>query len=86
MPLATWINIASAVLAFVAAGLWVRSATVKVPHKEQPDSSGMFGASISIGGVDFIATAVAQGEWNKRAAWAAAGAAVAQGAAVLVSI
>ena len=78
-------NISSAVFALAAAVLWYRSATVQVPHEEKPDADGMYPAAIVVDDNDFIKTAMRQALWSKRAAYAAALAALFQGVASLAT-
>ena len=79
------LNAVTALAAFVAAALWYRSATVQGPHRDEPDANGIFSAAIIVGeNTDFIGTAMAQSLWSKRAAYAAAVAAGAQGLAFLL--
>lgn len=81
----TAINSFSAIVAFIAAFLWHRSATIQIPNKDEPDESGMYPASIIAGNnIDFIGTAFAQSQWSKRGAHAAALAAFLQGLALLL--
>lgn len=79
------LNFAAAASALLAALLWHRSGVVQVPHKDEPDASGLYPAAIVVGdNVDFISTAIAQSSWSKRAAYAAAAAAAFQGLALLI--
>ncbi|WP_126403502.1 hypothetical protein [Ectopseudomonas mendocina] len=80
-----YLNFGAAFAAFAAAYLWHKSATVKVPHKDEPDASGMYPAAIiTDDNTDFIETASAQSVWSKRGAYAAAIAAALQGLALLI--
>ena len=79
------LNILAALAALTAAFLWHRSATVQVPHRDEPDANGIYSAAIIIGdNIDFVSTAVAQSTWSKRGAYAAAVAAFLQAAALIV--
>jgi hypothetical protein len=79
------LNWLAALVAIIAALLWFRSATVKVPANPPPlDENGMFAAQISVNDSDFIATAVQQTRWNKWAALAAAIAAACQAVALML--
>lgn len=82
--IATACNFASALFAIVAAFLWYRSAIVQVPHKDKPGPDGWHSAAIVVDSNDFIKTASSQALWSKRAAFAAALAALFQGIALLV--
>lgn len=84
-PAIVLLNLGAALFALIAACLWYRSATVQVPHNDEPDSSGLYPAAIIVGeNTDFIGTAFAQSTWSKRAAFAAAIAAALQSLALLV--
>lgn len=76
-------NFASAAFAFVAVVLWYRSATVQVPHEDKPGTDGWHSAAIVVDGSNFINTAISQALWSKRAAYAAALAALFQGVELL---
>ena len=66
------LNRVASLVALVAAHLWFRSATVRIPANPPPrDEKGMFAAQITVNDADFIATAVHQTRWNKWAAVAA---------------
>jgi hypothetical protein len=82
---ATQLNILAAVFAFVAAILWLVSATVQVEHKDKVDAEGWVEASITSDGKDVIASAKLQQKWSRRGAYAAAVAAALQGAALVIS-
>jgi hypothetical protein len=80
------LNWLAALVAVIAALLWLRSATVKIPANPPPrDESGVFAALITLNDSDFIATAVQQARWNKWAAFAAAIAAACQAVALMLS-
>ncbi len=80
-----FLNIIAALCALIAAFLWYKSATVKVPHRGELDESGFNSAVLIINdNTDFIQTVVAQSTWSKRGAAAAALAALFQGTALLV--
>ena len=83
--IATLCNLSSAAFAFAAAVLWYRSATVQVAHEDKPGPNGMFFAAIVVDNNDFIKTAMSQGLWSKRTAYATALAALFQGVALLAS-
>jgi hypothetical protein len=71
----------SAILAFVAALLWFKSATVRVPFPRPPQIEG---PDMVVNGLSFVGTATAQTTWSRRAAMAAAAAAIFQGIATLL--
>jgi len=76
------LNVIAALFALIAAFLWYKSATIQVPHQDEPDESGLHSAAIiTRGNTDFLQTAVTQSIWSKRAAIAAALAALFQSAA-----
>ena len=76
------LNCISALGAFVAAIFWYFSATASVPPNNQPDSDGWIQGGIEVDGKDFIASALAQQNWSRRGAYAAALAALCQGIAM----
>lgn len=76
------LNIGSALSAYAAAMLWYKSATVKIPYKEDSGADGFSQASIIVDGNDFIATAIESNSWSKRAAYVAALAAFLQATAM----
>ena len=79
------LNFLAALFALAAAYLWHRSATVQVPHEDKPGPGGIYSAAIIVGdNTDFIGTTIAQALWSKRGAYAAAGAALFQGTALLI--
>ena len=78
-------NYTSAASALAAAVLWYRSATVRIPHEDKPGPDGWHPAAIVVDESDFIKTAMSQALWSKRAAYAAALAALFQGVALLVA-
>jgi D-alanyl-lipoteichoic acid acyltransferase DltB (MBOAT superfamily) len=79
------LNWIAAFVAVIAASLWFRSATVKIPANPPPrDENGMFAAQITVNDSDFIATAVQQTRWNKWAALAAGIAAACQAVALML--
>lgn len=82
----TCLSIGSAMTAFISAVLWVVAARARVSHDPKPDKDGMFPASISVDGDDFIETVQKQGEWNRWAAYAAAVAAAFQGTSILFPV
>lgn len=71
----------SAILAFVAALLWFKSATVRVPLPPPGEAKG---PDMVVDGHSFVGTVTAQTTWSRRAAVAAAVAAIFQGIAVLL--
>ena len=81
------LNLMSAACAFLAAGLWYRSVTVRVPPSDQTDEDGMHPFSIVMDdGSDFTETAMAQSRWSRRAAISAAFAAIFQASAICLSL
>lgn len=68
--LLTWMSL---IIAFVAAGFWLKAAKVVVRHGD-PGSTG----TVFVEGVDVQSTVREQGRWNSRAALATAVALVAQ--------
>jgi hypothetical protein len=77
----------AAVGALIAGLLWVQSARVKVlasQTENEQDPDGMFPARITVGGGDFIATAIEQARWNQKAAFAAALAALCQAIGMMI--
>lgn len=76
--LCSWV---AAFFAFLAAVLWVVSATVQVPF---PSPESLKGPDMVVEGHSFVGTAKAQAKWSRRAALAAAVAAVFQGVALLL--
>jgi len=83
---ATQLNLLSAAFAFLAALLWLVSATVQVNHKEKVDAEGWIEASITSDGNDVIESGKLQQKWSRRGAYAAAVAAALQGVALLLSM
>jgi hypothetical protein len=78
-------NWIAASVAIIAAFLWFRSATVRIPANPPPrDECGGFSAQITVDDSDFIATAVQQTKWNRWAAVAAAIAAACQAVALML--
>ena len=81
------LNWMAAVGALTAGLLWIQSARVKIlasQTENEKDADGMFPARITVGGSDFIATAIEQARWNKKAAFAAALAAVFQAVGMMI--
>ncbi|MBC3873486.1 hypothetical protein [Undibacterium flavidum] len=79
----TWINLASAMFAGIAALLWFYSAVVRVKVNDIPDESGFIGSSISDGnGNDILASLVHANFWSACAASAAGVAAILQAVAI----
>jgi len=84
----TLINIASAALAVLAAIAWIISAHVTVvyngkaairpPGPSLPNPALLYGANRRGQQIDLIPTLKKQSQWNSRAAWLAAGAALLQ--------
>jgi hypothetical protein len=83
--IATHLNLLSAGLAFLAAILWLVSATAQVKAKDKVGADGWIEASIVSDGNDVIESAKLQQKWSRRGAYAAAAAAAIQGVALLVS-
>lgn len=81
---ANHLNLLSAGLAFLAAILWLISATAQVKAKDKIGADGWADASINSDGNDVIESAKLQQKWSRRAAYAAAAAATIQGVALLV--
>ena len=78
-------NWIAALVAVIAALLWFRSATVKIPANPPPsDEAGMSAAQITVNDSDFISTAVQQTRWNKWSAVAAGIAAACQAVALML--
>lgn len=78
-------NCIAALAAGIAALLWHRSATVKIGADPPPrHKDGGFAAQIRVDDYDFIATAVEQTRWSRRAAVAAALAAAFQAVALVL--
>jgi hypothetical protein len=84
------LNIAAAASAIIAAYLWLRSATIKAPYRDEPDESGIHPEAITIdegdGEVDFIETTIQQARWSKRAALAAGASAFFQALSLLFQV
>jgi hypothetical protein len=80
------LNLASAVSAFIAAALWLVSATVQARPRDRRDSSDWMEASIISDGFDVIESGKLQQKWSRRGAWAAASAALFQAVAAASSI
>jgi hypothetical protein len=60
------LNWIAAVVGVIAALLWYRSATVRVPaNTPEPHEHGMYPPRIAVNASDFIATAEKQTQWNK---------------------
>ena len=77
-----FLNILTALIAIVSAYCWYKSSIVAVKHENlsnAPDGAYR-DATVVTDGNDFFATFKLQSVWNKRAATAAAFAALAQGA------
>ena len=77
----------AAVGALIAGLLWIQSARVKIlasQTENEKDADGTFPARITVGGGDFIATAIEQARWNQKAAFAAAFAAVFQAVGMMI--
>jgi hypothetical protein len=70
------------VFAAIAAWLWYKSTTVSVP----PEQGNVDGAELIVGGYAFVATAIRQNTWSRRAAAAAAIAAFFQAAGLAASL
>ena len=93
-----WLQIVSAALALVAAGLWIRSARIKMPDRITwlaVDGGGLPGLNIALGGGrgmpvfsngfdELVASLKTQSRWSAWAAYAAAAAAVIQGVADVI--
>jgi hypothetical protein len=77
-------NIFSMVFAYAAALLWYVSAAVKVKILPEGQSHGH--PEIDVNGIAFIASATRQARWSRRAAMAAATAALFQGFAILATL
>ena len=72
----TWASVA---LGAASAFCWWRSAAVRVPHGGGADAQGTYtDGSVAVDGSDLIGTLRAQSRWNRWAAIAATGAALAQ--------
>jgi hypothetical protein len=82
---ATNLNLLSACLAFLAATLWLVSATIQVKAKDRLGADGWIEASIESDGYNVIESAKLQQKWSRRGADAAAAAAAIQGVALIVS-
>ena len=81
----TQLNLLAAAFAFLAAVLWLVSATVQVKHKDKVDADGWTEASITSDGNDVIESGKLQQKWSRRGAYTAAVAAALQGVALVVS-
>lgn len=84
------LNVLSAVSAFTAAGLWFWSTRVSVGYRGSRTADGweLSGLTVDYGDgkeVDPFVTGLAQARWNRWAALAAGGAALAQGLATLLN-
>lgn len=84
-----WVNIAAAVAALVAAGLWWKASTVVVRPTEETDRDGWQSAQITVdhestGPFDPFLTGIKQSQMNKWAAIAASLAALLQGIGLLL--
>jgi hypothetical protein len=79
------VNGLSAIFAFTAAYLWLRSAQVRVPadHQTKPNAHSMIYRDAK-GQVDLVATVKNSSEWSAWAAKAAALAALLQGIGLLI--
>lgn len=75
-------NAIAMVCAAAAAWLWYRSTTVMVP----PEQGNVDGAELIVGGHAFVATAIRQNTWSRRAAAAAAVAAFFQALGLAASL
>ena len=75
--LLTWISL---IMAFVAAGLWLKAARIIVRSGDSKSKG-----SVSIEGIDVRSTASEQNRWNSRAAIATASALVAQAISQAIS-
>lgn len=78
------LNLLGAAFAFLAAVLWIVSAAVQVTHQDKTDADGWTEAAITSDGKNVIESGKLQQKWSRRAAYAAAAAAVMQGIALLV--
>lgn len=79
------LNVASAIAACTAAGLWWKSAAVKVPYDEKIPSGLNVDCLIDLNdGTDFLRTVIASALWSKRAAFAAGVSAAIQAAAAML--
>lgn len=74
MDFANALNVASFGVGLLSAGLWIKSATVKVaPPAEFDDKpDGMYHGYIIVKGADLVPTMAKQAAWNSAAALAAA--------------
>ncbi len=80
---ATWISV---LLGAVSAFCWWRSAVTRVPHFAGADTSGAYAdGSFAADGADLVRTIRLQSKWNRWAAIAASGAAIAAAVAQTVS-
>ena len=80
-------NILAAILAFAAAYLWHKSATIKIPFRDGPGAKGIYPSALIIdGNNDFIDTAITQSRWSKWAAYAAGASALFQGVSLLIQV
>ncbi len=86
MDIPLYANIVSAVSALGAAGLWWRSTIVEVLRDDTPDENGMVSGGIFVEGktglVDVVSTQYTATEISRKAALAAALAALAQSIAI----
>lgn len=78
------LNIVSGISGFTAAALWLKSTVVAVKPSNHSHSADWQPARLLLGETDFIATAVEQNRWSRRAAVAASIAAFAQGVAAFL--